>query len=191
MPDDLARVHAALDGLPAPSFTRDRRVRIASTKYDGSFHYEYDAYLIDVVGPAIRVWVDTGTYWRGYRGEGLTRHGETAIFFTDRWYNIRHMHPPDATMRGVRTLTYVNLALPARFDGDTLRWVDLDVDVIREADRVVIDDEDEFTEHIDSFGYPAELVAQVRQTTSEVTELLYRGAFPLDRAAHIPDVGPR
>ncbi len=178
MPDPTAPT----DALPVPHFTRDHRLHIASTKYDGSLHYQYDAYLVDITGPLIRCWVDVGTRWDSYRGSGITRHRETVLFFTDRWYNIRHNHD----LRLSRFETYSNIALPAHLEGDTIRWVDLDIDVIRTERGVIIDDEDEFADHRIRMSYPEVLVQQALAATKEATSLLHQRAYPFDRATHIP-----
>ena len=47
-----------------------RTVRIASTKYDRSRHYEFDAQLLAHEGPMLRLLVMEGTPYTGYRGEG-------------------------------------------------------------------------------------------------------------------------
>jgi protein associated with RNAse G/E len=64
--------------------------------------------------------------------------------------------------------------------------VDLDIDVIRTRDDVIIDDEDEFADHRVRMSYPDEVVAQVLEATAEATRLLHQRAFPFDREAHIP-----
>jgi hypothetical protein len=171
-----------LEALAPPVFTRDRRLHIASTKYDGSLHYQYDAYLVDITGPLIRCWVDIGTPWISYRGSGITRHQETVLFFTDRWYNVRHNHETNAA----RFEIYANIALPARLEVGTIHWVDLDIDLIRDARGVTIDDEDEFADHRVRMSYPEEVVAQVLEATAEATRLLHQNAFPFDRETHIP-----
>lgn len=170
--------------LPAPDFSGGRPVRIASTKYDGSLHYEYDAVLLDQHGPMVRTWIRPGTRWVGYRGEGVLVYPFTMLFFTDgRWYNVMHQHQPTG-QRG--QLTYVNLGSPAVLDGDTIRWVDLDLDVLRYEHGVEVHDEDEFLEHGARWAYPADLIACVRETAAEVVRGVEAQAFPFDRDTHIP-----
>ncbi|MSQ30336.1 MAG: DUF402 domain-containing protein [Dehalococcoidia bacterium] len=79
--------------------------------------------------PMVRTWIRPGTRWVGYRGEGVLMYPFTMLFFTDdRWYNVMHQHQPTGE-RG--QLTYVNLRSSTMFDGDTIRWVDLDLDMLR------------------------------------------------------------
>jgi uncharacterized protein len=164
-------------------FTRERPILVRSTKYDGSLHYEFSAYLLDAPGSLLRCWIPRRTPWRGYRGAGEVEEAFTALFFTDRWYNLFHNHRP----QGRRAIeTYANVGLPAVFDGKLLTWVDLDLDVLRGREGVVVDDEDEFAEHRVRMGYPEDLAARALEATSEVTRLLHAGEFPCDRAAHLP-----
>ena len=177
MPDTLLNI-------PLPDFSGGRPVRIASTKFDGSLHYQYDALLLDEHGPMLRCWIRPGTRWVGYRGEGVLMYPFTMLFFRDdRRYNVMHQHQPTGE-RG--QLTYVNLASPPTFDGDTIRWVDLDLDVLRYDHGVEVHDEDEFIEHSERWAYPADLVARLRATTADLVREVAAQAFPFDRDRHIP-----
>ncbi len=169
---------------PIPDFSGGRRVTISSTKFDGSLHYEYEAVLLDEQGPAVRTWIPPGTRWVGYRGAGVLMYPFTMLFFRDeRWYNVMHQHQP---LGERQQLTYVNIGTPAVFDGDTIRWVDLDLDVLRYPHGVEVHDEDEFEEHGALWQYPADLVARARETAAEVVRQVAAQAFPFDRDRHIP-----
>lgn len=181
MPDHAPPLPSA---YPLPDLASGRPVTIASTKYDGSPHYEYKGVLLDEPGPLLRCFVPGGTRWRGYRGEGVTEAPYTLLFFTDgRWYNIYHQHRP-VGRRG--QLTYANVALPPVRDGDTIRWVDLDVDVVCYPHGIEVHDEDEFAVHRERWGYPPDLVDRVRATTEEMLRLAHASRFPFDRASHLP-----
>ena len=162
-----------------------RRLRIVSTKFDGSPHYDYEGVLVGRDGPLLRLFVEAGTPFVGYRGPGRIVASYTALFWTDRHYNVFHNHWPMGS-RGVTS--YCNIGTPAALDGDTLRWVDLDLDVVALAGgRIVLDDEDEFAAHRVRFGYPEELVQRVLAARDEVLRLAALGQFPFDRESHIPN----
>ncbi len=164
--------------------TEGRRILIASTKYDGSLHYEYGATLVATEDGLVRCTVSAGEPWVGYRGEGEIQGTFTALFFLDRWFNVFHNHAP-AGRRGI--LSYANVATPASFDGEVVRWTDLDIDiVVSEQLGIQVDDEDEFEEHQHRFGYPADLVERVLATQAELLSLAEAAGYPLDRAAHLP-----
>ncbi|MDA0270313.1 MAG: DUF402 domain-containing protein [Chloroflexi bacterium] len=173
----------AAAALGPPTTVAGRRIHVLSKKFDGSTHYSYTARFIDQAGPLIRVWVEAREPYVSYRGEGLMREGFTALFFTDRWYNIFHNLRPMGR-RGY--LTYTNVGTPATFDGETLRWVDLDVDIVRTVDAIHVDDEDEFALHAQTMAYPDDLVDRVRATRDEVLRLVETDAFPFNRMDHLP-----
>ena len=55
--------------------------------------------------------------------------------------------------------TYVDMTTVPQWDGQVVRAVDLDLDVIEALDRsVFVDDEDEFDEHRVELGYPPDIV---------------------------------
>jgi uncharacterized protein len=172
---------------PLDPSARGTPIRIASTKYDGSLHYEYWGRLIDQHGGVIRVVTDEGTPSRSYRGEGLMRAGMTQLFFTDRWYNVFHNYAPVGRL-GMHW--YANIGTPARIEGDTLRWVDLDLDLMHtEARGLFVDDEDEFAEHQVQMAYPREVIERAQAALDELLGLAHGLGFPLDHDSHVP--GPR
>jgi protein associated with RNAse G/E len=166
-----------------------RPMKIASTKYDGSPHYEFDAILVAREGSMLRLYVEQGTTLVGYRGELEVRTPFAALFWTDRPYNVYHNKSP---LGRRRIVSYANVGTPATIDGDVLRWVDLDLDVFTsEGGGITLDDVDEFEQHQVKFAYPAELIADALATSEELLALAKSGAFPFDRDAHIDiDVPP-
>ena len=159
-------------------------IRILSTKYDGSLHYDYWGRLIDQHDGVIRVVTDEGTVTRSYRGEGMMRSTMTQLFFTDRWYNVFHNYTPVGRL-GMRW--YANIGTPARLEGDTLHWIDLDLDLMDTRDRgLFVDDEDEFAEHREAMQYPPEIVQRAEAALDELLQLSRGFRFPLDRKNHLP-----
>lgn len=71
--------------------------------------------------------------------------------------------------RSPRVELYVDIVTPARWDGDRVTMVDLDLDVVRRRTGVVeVLDEDEFDEHRVRYGYPRHVVDRARATTAAV-----------------------
>ena len=78
---------------------------------------------------------------------------------------------------------YVDVTTRPTLDDDTVRAVDLDLDVVRWRDgRVEVLDEDEFAEHQVQLGYPAELIAQARQTCDWLVEAVSSRTEPFGQA---------
>lgn len=178
-PPKLPPIDLAAPGTP---------IRILSTKYDGSPHYDYWGRLIDQHEGVIRVVTDEGTHMRGYRGEGAFRTTMTQLFFTDRWYNVFHNYQPVGRL-GMHW--YANIGTPARIEGDTLRWVDLDLDLMdTEVRGLFVDDEDEFALHRERMGYPPDIVESAEAALEELLALSRGLAFPLDHVNHVPRLAP-
>jgi len=177
----------ALDPLALPPLNHTATgtpIRILSTKFDGSPHYEYWGRLIDQHEGVIRVITDAGTPTSSYRGEGLMRSRMTQLFFTDRWYNVFHNYVPVGRL-GMHW--YANVGTPARIEGDTLHWVDLDLDLMDTQVRgLFVDDEDEFAEHQILMSYPPEIVASAEAALAELLSLAGALRFPLDHDTHVP-----
>ena len=158
-----------------------RPIRIESTKYDGSPHYKFDATLLSHEGSLLTTAVTAGTVLDGYRGLVEVRSAFTALFWTDRHYNAYVNERP---VGRTQVLTYANVGTPAQLDGDVIRWVDLDLDVItNDQGEVTLDDVDEFEAHRERFGYPDELVAEIFTARDELLKLAHAGDYPFDRSA--------
>jgi protein associated with RNAse G/E len=166
-----------------------RLVRVSSTKFDGSLHQDYVAHPLDsqAGGEALRLYVSAGTAMRSYRGEFTVRQAFTQLFWpgADCWWNVEHFHEPLPFANRPSLLTYANVSTPAEFDGETIRWVDLDLDVIVTEAGVRLIDEDEFEEHRERFGYPDDLVMKARAAAELLIDLASRGERPFDRASYI------
>lgn len=156
-----------------------RPIRVESTKYDGSAHYRFDATLRSHEGPLLTATVEAGTVMDGYRGDVEVRTAFTALFWTDRHYNVYQNFQPV----GARAIVvYANVCTPARLDGDVIRWVDLDLDVFSNASgEVTLDDVEEFELHRERFAYPPQLVAEIFAARDELLRLARAGHYPFDR----------
>jgi len=156
------------------------RLKIQSSKYDGSFHYEYSGELIDeIVDTELgRIWkchIKKNSVIRSYRGTLEARADTTAYFFEQQWFNILIPEKPI----GRRQMTaYANVSTPSHLRREVnggpyvLDWIDLDLDLIQlENGDVLIDDEDEFLEHQLSMRYPQWLIDASESGLSKLLSL--------------------
>lgn len=183
--DDLEALLRLAAALPPFDPARPGRpVRILSTKYDGSRHYDYRGRLVDEVPGLLRVVIEAGTPFVSYRAESAMRSSMTQLFFTDHWFNVFHNHRPIGR-QGM--LSYANVGTPVRLDDDTLHWVDLDLDVLQTQGRgLYVDDEDEFEEHQRRMAYPDEVIRRALEAKDQLLDLAREGGFPFDRETHLP-----
>jgi uncharacterized protein len=149
-------------------------VRVVYTKYDGSAHRDY---------PARRLSEDDLGVWVGVpRGTASVYHGRPSVEQIPFVLLIPHgawwtgmFNPPPRTSE-----VYCDITTPARWEGDTVHIIDLDLDVVRRRDsgRVELRDEDEFAVHRQLFGYPDDLVAEAHAAARKLLVALDDGAEP-------------
>ncbi len=162
-----------------------------STKYDGSLHYRFPLTVVREEADLLVLYGQPGTLGESYRGQLTAKYHALDLYWSDRFYNLTVMWHPDWRPR----MHYVNIATPATWDDGTLRFIDLDLDVIWYADSgaVILDDEDEFELHQVRFSYPSDLIAQVQRAADDVRDLIARSAYPFDGSlfAWRPDGSPK
>jgi hypothetical protein len=79
---------------------------------------------------------------------------------------------------------YVDISTPPVWDGDVVRAVDLDLDVVcGPTGRVWVDDEDEFAAHRVAYDYPEALVHAALDSCERVHALVAGSAAPYDGSA--------
>jgi protein associated with RNAse G/E len=160
-----------------------RRVIVRSTRYDGSLRDQFDADLLGERDGAFFIRTYPGTPVLGINGTSPEITTATQILFTDRWYNVNHIHD---IVSPFNNLWYTNIAMPATFDGATINWVDLDLDVMCDADRgILLKDVELFEQRATNGYYPPQIVEKVFAARDEVLALARADAFPFDRENHI------
>ena len=158
-----------------------RTIHVVSTKYDGSAHWEYDSRFIAVDGPLVVTQDVAGQVYQTWKGPQTEPFDVRNHFWSDRWYNVMRCDLPRG---GGLDHWYCNVATPARYDGKTIRYIDLDLDVRVFANSPLeILDEDEFLEHSRRMGYPRDVIEQARRAVDELIALARTEQFPFDHRA--------
>ena len=113
-----------------------------------------------------------------WKGPWVTPYHTRNHFWSDRWYNVMRLERP----RGVGLEGwYCNVTTPAQFDGETVRYADLDLDVrVSALGETEVVDEDEFLENSARMRYPPEVVSQARQAVEELLAIVQNRHFPFD-----------
>ena len=155
--------------------------KVHSTKYDGSEHYRYPASIVREEPELLVLYKQPGAPINGYRGSFLAKYHTLEFYWSKHHYNLSVIWYANWQPR----MHYVNVATPARWDDGTLRYIDLDLDVVWFANgRVVLDDEDEFELHQRKYGYPQTLIDEAWASSHTVRELIARRTPPFDGAAY-------
>jgi protein associated with RNAse G/E len=155
-------------------------VEVQVYKYDGVLHRRWQAQLwrregslvvLDAQFPEEVVHDLLGTIPRGTHS--------LEYYWLDCWYNVFRFARPDGKLRNY----YCNVNVPAKFDGATLSYVDLDLDILVDPDfsyRVL--DVEDFEQNVREFGYPAEVEANARRAVDEVVQMIETRQFPFSDA---------
>jgi protein associated with RNAse G/E len=90
-------------------------------------------------------------------------------------------NPPPRTSE-----VYCDITTPARWEGDTVHIIDLDLDVVRRRATGLVElrDEDEFDDHRALFGYPDNLVVEARAAAEKLMTALGDGSEPFATQYH-------
>ena len=170
-------------------------VRVEMGKWGDRPHWQFTA--VHLGADEHGEWLGTPAGTRHHRPGAEFRSGVDTVTLAPwgGWF-LATFHRP-----GIWCDTYVDIATPSRWDGDVLRAVDLDLDVVRLADplpedsraiaraegrtdgEVYVDDEDEFAEHQVTLGYPADVVAAARASCAAVLADVRTGTGPFDGTA--------
>ncbi|MFZ5815298.1 MAG: DUF402 domain-containing protein [Bacillota bacterium] len=160
-----------------------KQLLVQEYKYNGAKHYSYPARLLSrteglviLYGPYNRLLNHPG---RNLVDRPISNH-TIEFHYLDRPYNITAGFNADGSFYRY----YCNITTPATLEEDRLTSVDLDLDLVVEADHSWwIEDEEEFEEHRTAWGYPPELVAMAREGLNELIRLVESRSFPFDGTA--------
>lgn len=151
---------------------------VSVLKYDGSEHRRWPALIAKTVGPLLildavfdeEIEHDLlGTISRGTIS--------TEYYWLDRWYNVFRFSGLEQKLKRF----YCNINIPPHFDGRTLSYIDLDIDVLVEPDLTYkILDVDDFEQNAKRYPYPEEVQANARAALAELIELIESRSFPFN-----------
>jgi hypothetical protein len=147
------------------------------TKWGDHPHWAMDALWLGADNAGDWIGFPHGTFMSRPGFEFVTKNHQVGLVPSAGW--MATFHGP-----GGDVLTYVDMTTVPVWDGDVVRTVDLDLDVIELLDgSVVVDDEDEFEEHRVQYGYPAEVVALALASKDTVLDAVRSATPPFDGSA--------
>lgn len=96
-------------------------------------------------------------------------------YWLDRWYNVFRFHEPSGEFRNF----YGNVSTPARFENGILDYVDLDIDLMIDANsKITVLDREDYEQSIAIFGYSTEVQANVESALNELLEVFEKKEMP-------------
>ena len=151
---------------------------VQTYKYDGSEHRRWSANIQRQEGSLL---VLDAAFDEEINHEliGTIASGtiSTEYYWLDRWFNIFRFATPD----GLLQRWYCNINVPPVFDGRTLSYIDLDIDILVQPDfsyRVL--DLEDFESNAASYGYSNDVHQNARKALGELVGLIESQAFPFN-----------
>ena len=151
-------------------------IEVRTYKFDGTLHRTWTAKLQRREGPLI---VLDARFPEQIVHEllGTIVSGTHSLeyYWLDRWYNVFRFAHPEGRLRNY----YCNVNVPPSFAGDTLSYVDLDLDILVEPDfsyRIL--DVADFERNAEDYRYPDEVQTRARQAVADLVELIETRQFP-------------
>lgn len=165
----------------------DNQITIQALKYGNHLHYEWNTTLLEKT--------DTHIFVLGPRGRQLHHYTKQKVFTMETWtiefFSFDSWFTVSADIVGGKIKQYYcNINQPAKMEGHTVSFVDLDLDYIQIAGEWMVVDEDEFESNAIKFAYPNDLIHQARQELEALKERVRNNLFPFDGtlAKHIASV---
>ena len=163
-----------------------RQVTVRATNYDGTTHWLHPAELLHASDAFVMTRTQAGLIVAREAGTFTSPYNTRGHYWPDRWFNVIRLEAQDLKT-GLWRLDgyYCNIASPLQFDGDTVGYVDLQLDVRVFADEAGdlthrLLDEDEFAVARDRYAYPDDLVERCWRAVDEVIGLVRARQFPFD-----------
>src|SRR3984885_1294514 len=153
-------------------------VRVVYTKYDGSAHRDCPARRFDTDELGVWVGVPRGTP-SVYHGRPSVEQIPFVLLIPHHAWWTGMFNPPPRTSE-----VYCDITTPARWEGDTVHIIDLDLERRRTSAVVELRDEDEFDDHRALFGYPDDLVVEARAAAEKLMGALGDGSEPFATQYH-------
>jgi protein associated with RNAse G/E len=153
-------------------------VTVRAYKFDGSEHRSWPAEIVQHDGSLV---VLHAFFQEEVRHQilGTIPCGTLSVeyYWLDRWYNVFRFYKPNGEVRNY----YCNVNVPPEFDGQNLRYIDLDIDILVNADHSyeVLDLAD-FEENALRYNYPQKIQTRAHNAVIELQQLIESRSFPFD-----------
>ena len=151
-------------------------ITVRACKYDGAEHRRWPATVVKQEGSLL---VLDASFPEEISHDllGTIVSGTRSIeyYWLDRWYNVFRFSQPNGELRSY----YCNVNTPPEFDGQTLTYVDLDIDILVEPDltyRVV--DLKDFEDNAQRYDYSADVQTNASRALIELIDLIESRTFP-------------
>lgn len=153
-------------------------IEVRVFKYDGAEHRHWNARLARRDGSLLILEAefefDVQHHLLGHIRRGT---GTIEYYWLESWYNVFRFLDDNGKTR----FYYCNVNLPPAFDGATLSYIDLDIDILVQPDlSYEVLDLDEFDRHAAFFGYDDETKRRAQVAVNKLVSMIETGQFPFE-----------
>lgn len=154
-----------------------KRITIQALKYGDQLHYEWETSLLEKA--------DTYIIVLGEKSRKLRHHTKQKVFTVDNWtiefFSFVEWFTVSADVIGGKIKQYYcNINEPAKINGNTVSFVDLDLDYVQRNGEWKVVDEEEFAINAVKFSYPDDLIRKARQELTNLQDRITNYRFPFD-----------
>ncbi|MRG28221.1 DUF402 domain-containing protein [Laceyella tengchongensis] len=153
-------------------------IKLQALKYPDILHYEWEGECLERTDDGMLVWCKPG--------RKLVHHTKNKVYVMDRpsleYFSFTEWFTAAMQIENGQIASYYcNVAMPATVHGNVVRFVDLDLDLVKkaESDWQVVD-EDEFRDNSVTYQYPEELIHQAVSSLDSLRLKIANGEFPFD-----------
>ncbi|MCL6649700.1 MAG: DUF402 domain-containing protein [Chloroflexi bacterium] len=148
-------------------------VTVELRRYDGQLVRRVRGWRLAERAGAIRIAIPFGSTFETAHGLWRPETGGVYYFWPGGWQNVCVIVQPSSL---AVAFLYCDIITPPEVDGDSLRALDLDLDLIVYPDgRYEVHDEAEFAAHALQLHYPPDLVTAARAALDQLLTSLRRG----------------
>lgn len=184
---------------------RGEPVPVAVYKADGSRRFTLTTRCHNAGPDLVVLRGEVGRTFQTAGGVTYPRTATIEYFPIGRWWNVVSFFRPDT---GALLRHFCNVMTPAWWEAGELRYVDLDLDVVKQRGKTpIVEDLDQFRLHARAWHYPMQVRRQALRALRELQALASTGSppftddpwptalahaaasgltIPSDRALHLP-----
>jgi protein associated with RNAse G/E len=153
-----------------------QNITVRVLKHDGTEHRRWNAIVSRHEGDLIVLNAEFDVdVSHEILGEITKRTRTVEYYWLNRWYNVFRFLKDDGSTR----LWYCNINTPPEFVGDTLMYIDLDIDILVQPDfSFQVLDMEEFEANARRYGYSDEEKRCAQQAVADLISMIHRREFP-------------
>lgn len=154
----------------------NRSITVKVLKHDGTEYRRWNAELSHREGELIVLDAEFDVdVTHELLGEIKRETKTVEYYWLNRWYNVFRFLNENGSTR----LWYCNVNTPPKLEGNTLSYVDLDIDLLVQPDfSIQVLDENEFEANAKLYGYSDEEKTRAHSAVEELVAMIEQCHFP-------------